>query len=160
VDSTVVVISSDADSIVQYDADGTRRRALRPPPSRVITVHASDVARARDRVVPKGTAPFDIGAVFDLQTPPAHFPAFGWGSNRRLRPVTGTSDGSLWVLRYGGVRSTRTVYLRFGSNGQLRDSLRTPDEAMLLDAAGELVLLGVLDADGADGVVLVRRAGG
>lgn len=158
VDETVVVKSSEADSIVQYTHDGTRLRALRPPPTRAVAVRAADVARARALAVPKGAAPFDIGAVFDLQTPPEHFPQFGWASNRRLPPVTSASDGSLWVLRYGGVRSKATVYLRFASDGQLLDSLRTPDEAMVLDAARELLLLGTLDGDGADRVLLLRRA--
>lgn len=157
-DSTLVVTSSDADSIVQYTPDGARLRTLRPPPSRAVAVRASDVARERERLVPKGPAPFDIGKVFDQQTPPEQFPAFGWARGRRLSPLTSASDGSLWVLRYGGVRSKATVYLRFAPNGQLLDSLRTPDEAVVLDASGAMLLLGTLDGDGADRVLLLRRA--
>ena len=153
--STFVVLSSEADSVVQYASDGTVCRRLRPPPSPAVRVQRADVQRERARL-PAPQGPLNFTAVFDRQTPPTHFPAFGWNAPRSV-PLASASDGSLWLLRYGGVRSRETVYLRFSPRGELLDSLQHPTMARLLDADGDLVLLATADADGAEQVVLIRR---
>ncbi|MCU0617445.1 MAG: hypothetical protein MUD17_10250, partial [Gemmatimonadaceae bacterium] len=97
------------------------------------------------------------GAVFDQQTPPTHFPRFGWGGRVRLPVLSSTQDGSVWLLRYGGVRSRTATYLRFAANGQLRDSLRLGDEARVFDARDDLLLVGTTDDDGVERVLLLRQ---
>lgn len=131
--------------------------AGKQPTARAEAVRASDIARARALLAPPASTQMDVDAVFDLQSPPERFPAFGWGGKRpRIPPVVGASDGTIWVLRYGGVRTPESVRLKLSSTGELTDSVRMPGESLLLDASGALVLLRTFDSDGADRVLLVR----
>ena len=153
----IVVLSSEHDTLVRMAADGRRLGVLRVPRDVPVAVQRADVARARSLAVPPGRLPFDIGAVFDQQTPPTHFPRFGWGGRVRLPVLSSTQDGSVWLLRYGGVRSRTATYLRFAANGQLRDSLRLDDEARVFDARDDLLLVGTTDDDGVERVLLLRQ---
>jgi hypothetical protein len=153
----VAILSSEGDSVLRFGTDGRRLGRLSVPLSASITVRRADVARARALSVPPGRLPFDIGAVFDQQTPPIHFPRFGWGGRVRLPVLTSTRDGTLWLLRYGGVRSTEALYLQFSLRGELVDSLRLRDEARVLDARDNLVLVATTDDDGVERVLLLRR---
>jgi hypothetical protein len=156
-ESTFAVLATDGDSIVQYASDGARMRQLRPPPAAAVRVQASDVKRQRVRSIPLGPSPIDLGAQFDLQTPPVDFPPYG-RNGVNIPPLIAAGDGTFWLLRYGGVRSLESVYLRFSPAGALVDSLRFPRLVRLLDAAFDQLLVGVYDADGADQVLLLRFA--
>ena len=154
--TTFAVLASDVDRVIQFDSAGARLRELRVPSAPPVPVRRQDVERERARSIPPGRGPVDFGAVFDQQVPPSHFPAFGW-RGVGMAPLSGASDASMWLLRYGGVRSERSVYLRYSSRGALVDSVSFDRQMRLLDALDELMLLGAYDADGADEILLVRR---
>ena len=153
----VAILSSDGDSVLRLGSDGRRLGRLPVPLGAAIAVRRADVARARALSVPPGRLPFDIGAVFDQQTPPTHFPRFGWGGRVRLPALTSTGDGTLWLLRYGGVRSNEATYLQFSPRGELVDSLRLRDEARVIDARDNSVLVATTDDDEVERVLVLKR---
>lgn len=154
----IVVLSSEHDSVLRVAADGRRLGHLRVPRSAPVAVRRADVARARALAVPPGRLPFNIGEVFDQQKPPTSFPRFGWGGSVRLPALTSTSDGSVWLLHYGGVRSREARYLRFSSRGELIDTLQFGDEARVLDARDDVLLVATTDEYGIERVLLLKRS--
>lgn len=156
---TFAVLTSDVDRVIQFNNAGARLRELRVPSAPPVPVRRQDIERERARSIPPGRGPVDFGALFDQQVPPSHFPAFGW-RGVGMTPLSGATDGSIWLLRYGGARSEQSVYLRYSQRGELVDSMTFSRQVRLLDALDELLLLGTYDVDGADEILLVRRRRG
>lgn len=157
VDSAVFLLSSHSDTVVRLTPEGARLGVLSVSVSEPRSVTRSDVARARALFVPPRPTEIPFGALFDAQPPPERFPIFGWGGRREIVPLQGASDGTIWLLRYGGVRSANSVWLQFKSSGELVDSLEMPGESLLLDAQGMAVLVSMADETESERVVLLRR---
>jgi hypothetical protein len=157
IDSTVLLLSSDSDSILRLTASGIELGRLSVPDMRRDRVRPSDMARARELFVPSRPSEFPYAALFDAQPPPTEFPVVGWGGKREIEPLRGSFDGTAWLLRYGGVRASSSTWFRYSARGVLLDSLTMPQESLILDAIGGTVLVGTVDDDGADVVLVIRR---
>lgn len=123
-----------------HDATDT----LRVPPFQGYgreAVTPEHIAIARERFVQDETPELPLGPVFDKMPIPDSFPPFGWAGEAPATTLRVHSDGSVWVMRFGGVRTTTPVWAVFDSTGKFRGNVAGPYEMDVLDSSGERVLV-------------------
>lgn len=140
-----------------FDISGKLVRRMTPlvKPS-ADQVSASDIRIARARFV-KGQDPqLNMGAVFDEMPIPKSHPPYGWEGEHRLRVMTVTSIGDVWVLSFGGVRTQRPAWTVFDNIGRQRMTVSAPYELDVLDADVRSAIVLRWDEDDAE-IVELRR---
>jgi hypothetical protein len=66
------------------------------------------------------------------------------------------SNGDVWVLLFGGVRSLRPTWLVYRRNGEFRARVSSDSETEILDVLGDSVLVRHWDTDDVERISIRR----
>lgn len=143
------VVENDSAVVARYGQDGGSHGLLRPDfRTSVRTVTAADVAIARQRFIAPETPELPLAPIFDAMPVPDSFPPFGWSGHYTLRPLRVHGDGTVWVLHFGGVRSTDPTWTVFDTGGTELGHVHGTTEMDVLDSrGGDVLILRHGDAD-------------
>lgn len=83
---------------------------------------------------------------------PIGLPQYGWAGYTQVNIIAGSSDGVVWLLRFGGVRNNIPTWDVFDSSSTFRVSVQGPNRTQLL-AVNEST--SVFKTTGIDGVEIV-----
>ncbi len=124
--------------------------------SRADPVTAADKAAAR-RIFTEDAAPrLKWGEVFDRMPIPRTRPHWGWAGRHSVRLLAPTTSGHLWLTEFGGIHDVHISWTVLDSRGKQLGRVTSTQEATVLDAVDDLVLLLLWDADGVESVQLRR----
>lgn len=138
--SSFYVVQNDSAVIEQYAANGKLQSLLRPATAsslQGVRVTGGDVRAARTRFTEKGNSP----SLFDRIPTPKVFPVFGWAGSHLLHLVRAHSDGTVWVVHFGGVRDSHPVWTVFNVMDGSQHEVSAPSEMDVLDSSADRVLI-------------------
>jgi hypothetical protein len=153
------IVMVESDSLLRIlDASGKVEavRSLALLPSRAEPVTAADKAAAR-RIFTEG-APrrLKLDEVFDRMPIPRTRPQLGWAGPHSVRLLAPTTSGHLWLTEFGGINDSHVSWSVLDARGKQLGRVTSVQEATVLDAVEDLVLLLLWDVDGVESVQLRR----
>lgn len=113
------------------------------------------VATVRARLMAETPAEEQPELLFDGSPVPTRLPLYGWASFRPRSVFAVSSEGDVWMVKYGGLRSVRPEWEVYAPDGTLRGVIVGPARSWILDLDGGRALLHVTDQDGVESVQLV-----
>ncbi len=159
-------IAVTADGIVMVELDSCLRildpsgkvRSVRSlaRQSRADPVTAADKAAARRIFTADAPARLNWGEVFDRMPIPRTRPQLGWAGPHAVRLLAPTTSGHLWLTEFGGINDSHVSWSVLDARGTLIGRVTSTEEATVLDAVDDLVLLLIWDVDGVESVQLRR----
>ncbi|QJR37152.1 hypothetical protein HKW67_17325 [Gemmatimonas groenlandica] len=124
--------------------------------SRADPVTAADKAAAR-RIFTEDAPPrLKWGEVFDRMPIPRTRPQLGWAGPHSVRLLAPTTSGHLWITEFGGINDSHVSWSVLDARGKQLGRVTSVQEATVLDAVEDLVLLLLWDVDGVESVQLRR----
>jgi translation elongation factor P/translation initiation factor 5A len=72
---------------------------------------------------------------------PSTFPPYGWVGRRQLTLLRVGQDGYVWVLEFGGVRSSQPVWTVFSADGTVRSRIMAEEELDVLYSNNEFAVV-------------------
>lgn len=138
--SSFYVVQNDSAVIERHTMDGELQSVLRPATAssfQNVRVTAADIRVARRRFIEKGNSP----GLFERIPVPETFPAFGWAGSHPLALVRAHSDGTIWVVHFGGVRDSQPMWTVFNVADGSQREVSAPSEMDVLDSAANRVLI-------------------
>lgn len=124
--------------------------------SRTGPVTAADKAAARRVFTDGAPASMKLGEMFDRMPIPRTTPRLGWEGPHAVRLLVPTTSGQLWLTEFGGIRDVRVSWSVLDARGEPLGRVTSVQEATVLDAIDDLVLLLLWDSDGVESVQLRR----
>ncbi len=153
------IVIVELDSLLRIlDATG-KVEAVRSPallPSRSEPVTAADKAAARRIFTADAPPRLKWGEVFDRMPIPRTRPRLGWAGPHAVRLLAPTTSGHLWITEFGGIHDLRVSWIVLDARGKQLGRVSSTQEATVLDAVDDLVLLLLWDVDGVESVQLRR----
>lgn len=124
--------------------------------SRADPVTAAEKAAARRIFTADAPPRLKWGEVFDRMPIPRTKPQFGWAGPHSVRLLAPTTSGHLWLTEFGGINDSHVSWSVLNARGKRLGRVTSVQEATVLDAVDDLVLLLIWDVDGVESVQLRR----
>ena len=127
------VLDNIESGIEVFSASGMHMGALGPNVALPkVNVTNADLEQGKLRVSAVVRSAYDAGYI----RTPQYFPWYGWSGRRFLSPMTVAAANELWILNYGGVRSSGPVWSVYSPDGMEMGLVASPDEVRILATDG------------------------